>query len=638
MGKLKISKNKKSRSTKGTSGIPNWLLSAVIIIVTLAVVGVCVGSAIFSSGVIGRCSLAMGIDDIKVNRNMMSYYFRTNYINQLNQLSSYAQYYEMLGQNGDIGIDPNKSLKDQNYAPFGVSNKLTWYDTILNSTKTQVTEYLIYAAAAKDENITLTEEDYETIENMLDSIVYDIMSATGAIGYSDDACCELAYGDGVTADDVRDALELQMLATKMSNHLGENIENSIKSDSNRIDTTYNEKAHLFNYVDYYAFSYDVSYEDIVDEKYGSDKDSSKLTEDEKKAVLALYEEKIQQAKKRAEELSSVKTLDEFKAIIVDFSANEEYAGIYETAIKDLKSDDLPTAEQLATIKNTLIANVIKEIEASEANAIDDVKTVKAAEGSTDDKYTIYDIEITKKFADAIKSTKNNLFATVVSILDAANSERAYYYESSEGAKDDPVSIWAFDSKRVSGETKIFESGDGADGAKVEVKTSSFSAQVIVLTKTPYKDLTRSRDFAYLLFTKEDAAKAAITELEKIKGLDKDKFLALADSEANPADAHQFIEDYVIGNMGSAELDEWLFNKDTNIYNYTKKAIEMSDGSYMVAFYVKQNVTPEWKYKVTQYLGEKDYADAEKEIKDKFTSKIAQSVSVMSELKDTAYAY
>lgn len=643
MGKLKISKNKKSRSSKGSSGIPNWLLSTIILIVALAVIGACVVSAVLSSGVIGRSSLAMGIDDIKVNRNMMAYYFRTNYVNQLNQLSSYASYFG--GSSSDpyaaMGLDVNKSLKDQIYAPFGMSSgTASWYDTILNSTKNQVTEYLIYAAAAKEAGIALTDEDRKTIETNLDNVIYNIMMSTGAYSYSYDACCELAFGDGVTADDVRDALELQMLATKMSNYLGDKITSDIKADEDRINKTYNEKTHLFNYVDYYSFSFDVHYDDVVAEKYGDDKKVEDLTDDEKKSVLELYEKKIKQARERAEELSGKATLIEFKAMISEFTANEEYAGIYDKQVKDLKSEDLPSENDLATIKNTLIQKVLDEIEAGEPEAIVDVKTVKPAEGSEnkDTTYSVYDITISQKFSDAIKAVKNNLFATIVSILDAANCENVYYYESKEGAADDKISVWAFDKARVTGEKKIFETGDGANNAKVEVKSESFSAQIVVLTKTSYKDLTRSRDFAYLHFTKEESAKAALTELEKIEGLDKDKFLALAESESNPADAYQFIEDCAIGTMGSEEFDEWLFSVDTKVGSYTKEAIKMSDGSYMVAFYVKQNTTPEWKYQVTQYLVSADYTEAEDEIINKFKPQIAASPSVMGNMKDSVYPY
>ena len=643
MGKVKISKNKKSRSSKGTSGIPNWLLSTIILVVALVVIGVCITTAILSSGIIGRWSLAMGIDDIKVNQNMMSYYFRTNYINQLNQLSSYASYFGGSGSDiyATLGLDVNKSLKDQTYAPFGMtSGTASWYDTILESTKNQVTEYLIYAAAAKDAGITLTDEEYASLDASVDSVVYSIMEATGAYSYSADACCELAYGDGVTADDVRDALELQMIATKMSTYLSEKVTSDIKADEDRINSVYNEKSHLFNYVDYYSFSFDVHYDDVIAELYGSDKTVETLSDGEKESVLKLYKEKIEQARERAEELFGKTTLTDFKAMITEFSANDEYSGIYDKAVTGLATDDIPKEEDLAKIKNTLIENVLKEIEVGEPEAINDVRTNKPEEGSesTDNIYTIYDIEISQKFSDAIKATKNNLFATLVSILDTANCENVYYYESTEGAADDKISVWAFDKERVAGEKKIFETGDGADNEEIKVESESFSAQVVVLTKTSYKDLTRSRDFAYLLFTSEDAAKTAINEVGKIEGLNKDKFLELASSESNPAGAYQFIEDLAIGTMGSVDLDEWLFSTNTKVGAFTETPIKMDDGSYMVALYVKQNSTPEWKYQVIQYLANDDYTKAETEMKTKFTPKITNSPAVMDKLKDSVYAY
>ncbi len=643
MGKLKISKNKKSRSSKGTSGIPNWLLSIIIIIVTLAVVAVCVCTAIFSSGVIGRNSLAMGIDDIKVNQNMMAYFFRVNYMNDLSNLENTLYYYELYGiDSSALGYsypDTTKSLKDQPY--HGVAGSDTWYNTILASTKEQVAEYLMFAAAAKKAGVALNDTDQAAVDSELDNVIASIRSSTGATSYTADACCELAFGEGVTAEDIRDALELQALATKMYAHLSETITAAVKGDDTRIDEQYNKTPNKFSYVDYYAFSFDVHYTDVITEKYGSDKKESDLTEAEKAEVLALYKEKIEKARANAEALSGKNTLIDFKEMITEFSTNEEYADIYNKQVEDLKSEDLPSEENIAIIKNTLIAKVIEEIANGEPEAINDVRSSKP-EGATDSAdytYTIYDIQISQKFSDAIKATKNNLFASVVTILDTADVERAAYYESSEGAADDKISVWAFDSTRVTGEKKIFESGDGADDTKIDdLKSKNFSAQVIVLVKTPYKDLTRSRDFAYLLYTSETAAKAALTELEKIEGLDEDKFLALASSESNPASAYQSMKDYPVGAMGSEDFDEWLFSANTKPGSYTKEAIKMNDGSYMVALYVKQNTTPEWKTLVIDYLANEDYTKATQDITNEFQNKIAASPSVMDGLKDSAYVY
>lgn len=632
MGKLKISKTKKSRSTKGTSGIPNWLLSTIIIVVVVAVLAVCISTAVFSSGIVGRLTTAMKLNDIKVSKNMMSYFFRTTYINQIN---TYAQY---VGENGNpytlVGIDPTKSLKDQK----SFDEKSTWYDYLLDMTKKSVSQYVVYAAAAKDAGVKLDDADMAEIDATVENIILNIRYSTGMYGggYSDDACIATAYGEGVKKSDIRDALELQFIAEKMSNKKGEDIESDVKGDKDRIDKAYKDDNKLFNYTDYLIFSFDVSYEDVVADTY-PDKKAEKLTEAEKDKVLSVYKERIETARKNAEKLAEKNNVKDYNAFIADFVINEEYTTVYDKAMNGVKSDKLPSETELKTIKEKIISAVLTEIAEGKTTANDDVKS------NTDKtEYTIYDIKITKEFAEKVKTFKQNLFSTVLSTVDASNVERATYYEPEEADKDkETVSTWAFDAKRKALDIKKFETGDGANKETIKIDTNStkkFSAEVVLLTKPSYKIETLSRDFAYLLFTKEDAAKAAIESIKKMDKLTKDSFLKLAEDEKNPADAHQFIEDCVIYSMQSDVLDEWLFNADTKEGSYTTTPLKMSDGSFMVALYVKQNSTPEWKYRVMSKLINDDYTEFEDGIFDKFEKKVEYKDSVLKDLEDKGYAY
>ena len=639
MGKLKISKAKKSRSSKGTSGIPNWLLSTIIIVVVIAVLAVCISTAIFSNGLIGRWSTAMKLGDIEVSQNMMSYFFRTNYINQIN---TYAQY---VGENGNpyslVGIDPNKSLKDQT----SYDGKNSWYDYFLNLTKNTVSQYLVYATAANAAGIELDDEDHAYIDETIDNIVLNIRYSTGMYtGYSDDACIALAYGEGVKESDVREALELQTLAEKLSNTKGEAIEKNVKADKNKdkITAEYKENSKLYNYVDFLIFSFDVYYDDVAAEEY-PDTDVEDLTDEQKKVVLKEYNKKIETARKNAEELAKKTTVAEYNAFIAEFVLNEEYETVYDKALKDVK--DLPKEEEIKTIKDKISENVLKELAEGKTTATDDTTTkdVTSKEDSskTEKEYYIYDIKIEKAFYDAIKTYKNNLFSTVLTALDAANTVRATYTEP-ENEDDVTATTWAFDPKTKVLTTNKLEAGDGSDGKEVteitEKSELTFSAEVALLTKASYKIDTLSRDFAYLLFTKEDAAKTAIEAVKKLEDLDKDSFLKLAEDEKNPADAYQFIEDCVIYSMESDALDEWLFDEDLKKGDYTTTPLVMEDGSYMVALYVKPNTTPEWKYRVINKLIDDKYTEFEDGIFEKYEKQLDESYVVLNKLKDDGYVY
>ena len=629
MGKLKISKAKKSRSSKGTSGIPNWLLSTIIIVVVVAVLAVCISTAVFSSGLVGRMNTAMKLGDIKVSQNMMSYFFRTTYINQIN---TYAQY---VGENGNpyslVGIDPNKSLKDQ----MSFDEKSSWYDYLLNMTKNSVSQYMVYAAAANAAGIKLDDQDKADIDETVDNIILNIRYSTGMYtGYTDDACLTAAYGEGVKKSDVRDAIELQFLAEKMSNTKGEEIEKAVKDNKNRIEKAYKDDNKLFNYTDYLIFSFDVNYEDVVADLYPDEK-TEDLTADEKDKVLKEYKKRIETARENAEKLAEKNNVKDYNAFVADFVIDEEYQAVYDKAMKDVKSDKLPSETDLKVIKEKLVSAILTELAEGKTAANDDVKS-----NTEKNEYSIYDIKITKEFSTAVKTFKTNLFSTVKTTIDACNVERATYYEPEEEDKDtETVSTWAFDSKRKEFDIKKFETGDGANKNEVKVTDNKFSAEVVLLTKPSYKIETLSRDFAYLLFTKEDAAKTAIEAIKKMeKKVDKDSFLKLAEDEKNPADAHSFIEDCVIYSMQSDALDEWLFADTTNEGSFTTTPLVMEDGSYMVALYVKQNSTPEWKYRVMDKLISDDYTEFEDGIFNKYEKNVVSKDNVLAKLEDKGYAY
>ena len=121
-------------------------------------------------------------------------------------------------------------------------------------------------------------------------------------------------------------------------------------------------------------------------------------------------------------------------------------------------------------------------------------------------------------------------------------------------------------------------------------------------------------------------------------LNKDKFLALAESKTNAANASSFIEDCAIGDMTIYGFDEWLFADTTKMGDYTKTAIKTNDGYYMVAFFAKQNSTPEWESQTIAMLFDEDFAALEAELNAKYSSKITSDGSALSNLGSEATHY
>ena len=623
MGKLKISKAKKNKNSRGSSGIPNWLLTTLVIIVVVAVLATCVGTFVASSGVAMRLSTAVTLDDYKVNGNMMSYFFQTTYMDFVNNYSSYMSY---------LSLDQYTSLKEQQFNPAGSYDSAflgefegTWFDYFMTQTKDSVKNLLIYCSEADRLGITLNDEDQAEIDASIDTLLINIRSSYGA-GLSDATCISNVYGKGVSKADVRKAMELSALASKAAQQISDDIEGAITDE--RINSEYDSNKRDYNLVDYFTYSFDVYYDDVVAEKYGDEKKVEDLTDEEKAAVLALYKEKIAAAHASAKELASKTTLDEFKAWVVNYAANNLYDENYETATEKIANENIPDKAELDTIKEKTIAAVIKEVNEGKEEVTEDVVTTEADSEKT---YKLYDITIKSEFAEAAKTLKSKLFTAVLSAKEDGLMEKTNYIAPDENDKKDDFSEWAFSADRKANDTTNIETGDGANEATVEVKDEKFTAEVSILIKPEYRDETLSRNFAYMLFTKEDAAKKAIEALEATEGLDKDKFLEKAQDSAVAAEAYQFLEDCVIGTMQSEELDEWLYSAKAG--EYTKTAIKMSDGSFMVALYVSEGETAAWEYTVKSAIYNEDYIAYEERMTTDFASSVVFNDKVINKIGD-----
>jgi hypothetical protein len=458
----------------------------------------------------------------------------------------------------------------------------------MGETKSSVKNLLIYCAEADKLGISLNDEDKTEIEASIDSLLINIRSSFGTT-LSEDSCFANVYGDGVTRRDVRKAMELSALASKVAQHISDTLEDAITDE--RIENTYKDNVLDYNLVDHFTYSFDVSYDEVIEEKYGKDKTAENLTEEEKRVVLELYTTKIAEAHAAAEELKGKTTLDDFRNWVIAYETKTIYDDQFDTAMSKVTDDKKPKAAEgeadpLATIKDKTIEAVIKEVTEGKDTVTEDVVTTDAESGKT---YTLYGISVTSEFAEAAKTLKSSLFNAVTTTKERALVKKANYIApDSKDVKDD-FSEWAFNADRKANDTTNIETGDGANSAEVKVDTERFTAEVSFLIKTSYRDETLSRNVAYMLYTKEEAAKKALEAIEATEGLNKDKFLAIAEDENNHADAHTYLEDCIIGRMSSEEFDERLYNAKPG--DYTKTAIKMSDNSLMLAYYESEGTIP-----------------------------------------------
>jgi len=600
MGKVKLSKNKKR---KASSGIPNWLLLTIVIVVVAAVLITCIAMLVSSMGIVMRCSSAMKTDNFNVNGNMMTYYFVSTYSNFLDQ---YGNFLGSLSLGEAVPVTELRHIKfgtNSNDALFlGAFSGETWFDYIMSQTKDSVKNMLVYCEEAHERGIELTKEEKNQIkENLKNSILSFQAQNEYLAGSSDNSTLGTMYGKGVRKSDVLKAMEYSALAAKCQEIIYDEIVAAATDEE--ITKIYNNSKKTYDLVDYYTYTFSISCEDILKELKLTEADLEK--EENYKKVLEAYLAKIDAVKTQTKLFEGVTDLDGFKKVVYQYVVDKEYDAAY-TAQK-IGTGVEPTEADRAAIRQEIIKKVVEEALSDAESAADDKKT-------DGDKVTLYGIEVKSDFATAAKKIKDELFKKAKAIDSTSLMEEARYGDI--GTFGD----WAFAADRKAGDIKTdVEGGYSEDPRKMEAEkfaefkknitakklvAEKFITRTYFMIKPQYQNTELSRDVAYMLFKDKDSATKAISKIEVLgTGLNKDTFASAA-TEAGAA-GNSFIEDYMKGNMSSEAFDDWLFGAEAKPGDYTKTPIVMTDGSYMVALYAA-NGDPSWKVTVRNHTIEESY--------------------------------
>lgn len=607
MAKMKLTKdNKKNAATRGKSGIPNWLLTTIVLVVIAAVLLTCLLSFAKSSGVVMRMGNAMKSEDYKVSGSMMNYFYANTYTNFTATYESYMSYLSIgkaqsMADHDDIVIGGTEAEPNTYDTAFFSDYKgKTWKEYFLDQTVTSVKAMLVYCEEADVLGITLDEEDEKTIEDAIDTAVaqfriYNMSNGGGTL--SESACLSAMYGEGMKRGDIRKAMELSTLATKCSEHIYETVEAAVGDD--RINAEYDANKNDYDLVDYIKYSFDVDYDDAVEKIVGKDAEDSEI-EAKKDAILAEYKDMIAKAKAKAEALAACTELEAFKAYILTAAAEDDYDELY--AKITFAEADKVAADSEAVIKAQIIASVVKDVTDGADKATDMVTESTSGDTKT---YKIGTVDVTEKFATEIRTLKDTLFTNTSAVIDDNTGKKVSY------KADDEFSEWAFAADRAVNDIKSIVAGDGSGEGEITVDKKYYTADVYFMLATRYKNETPSRDVAYMLFSSTTDAEKAITKLKEQSELNKDKFADIAKELS--AEANTVWEDYVEGQMSSASFDEWLFDATTKVGAITEKPVTMSDGSIMVAYYVADGDVPTWRMNVKTALVTEDVTAREDEM-------------------------
>ena len=540
----------------------------------LLLVGFLVFNALAGTGMFMRARTAVHSSDFEVDGAMMSYFVRNEY-------DEYVQYIqEYYGQFGlsytwdqasaAAGIDPNVGLHKQ------IQDKTTgktWLEYFADTAATRVENLLVYCQAAKAANVTLTDEDYLTIDSQ---ISYMELMAVYYYGYTSvDTYLGATYGEGVKAKDIRKAMELQTLASKYATQVQEAFLDAANKDKDSVEKFFGENKNDYISADYLSYTFQVKLSSIRTDSENKDK-----TEDELKAI---YAEKKAEALTKAEEMVALTTLEEFRAYVKELwlAENKEtkHKTYYDAELKDITE---PTDEQKETATKTADEKVDKDAEAY----VDSLLKEKYSHPGEDN----------------IKSNELAKWIFGYETTNAATVNSAYKIESDS-------------DKDVTDETK---------------KTYTYSVTVYFLTRAASRVEDTTRDFHYLLL--QPSAKAddkLFTELqieeifkqfkegekhdvETLENIAKEWTEKLKDKgvSANVNEMTEVRE----GSTGVDEVDEWLYTAerkggDFEMIKYTQyDSTNKKDVTYYIIILVDDIGPAEWFIDARTGLVEKQMED------------------------------
>lgn len=470
-------------------------------------------TVVFSTGLLNKMNKAVKSEHIDVNGTLMTYFYATEY----QSLMQYAQYY---------GIDTSRPLHEQKIG----DGDTTYADYLMSTVSSEVEQLVVLYNEAVERGMKLTDEEKADIDSTVETIEASAKSA----GYSTAGYLAAIYGNGMNVKTLRQALEIQTLASDCYNKITEEIKAGVNEE--KINKYYDEHEKDFLTAD------TVQYILTAELDTG---DNSEATDAQKEEYA-----KAKEAKKAlADKIAKAKTADEFKKIAVDvmiedLDAKTSLAKYYTTEIEKLTLKDADAYKTMKDEDVTKAIDYIKEHIAEEPVA----EEIVEEDNPTDE--TAY----AAACAAARLSLHKDLHKEYITLPVEAV---AYADPSADDTKD--LKKWLFaDGRALNDTTVISDEGD---------TTATYTA--VIVTRTSGRDESLTKNAAHILFatgknSKYESDDAAKAEAEKVLDLYNkgektlDAFKALGEEYTD--DSNVLYENITEGQMVN-EFNDWIFDGD-----------------------------------------------------------------------------
>ncbi len=522
-----------SSNNKNKNQTPAWVGTVAIILVAVLLLSCVALSVISEGGYLLRWTTVAESEHYSVTGTMLSYYFYQSYRYFLGSYGSLVQY---------LGLNTGASLKNQTMQNSGQ----TWFDYFMSSVKSEIEQMLVYCEEARARGIKLDDADYADIDKALKSLE----EAAAESGYSVSGYITGMYGTGVKKSDIRRALEMSQLASKASEAVSKEFKNGVTDDE--ITKYFDEHPASFLTAGILTYTFSVT---------KPDKDEDKTE----------YNAKVEELNKRANELKTCKTVDEFKAFVANYVAETEFDGIYADQTEKVDPEKLPSGDALTERKNAIIKSAVElALAGKDATLTTDKDDAAVALSNVE-------VELTKKVASALTAMVNDSFAWT-------------------DDKDNNEGLWVSDESRKAGDTYLFNNDSDEDA-------TSYTVTVDMFTEAMHRDDSASRNVGHILFSTsdyadKDSAKAKAEEiLAQIKdGLTKESFEKAANEYTS--DSSVFYDNVVPGQMVT-NFNDWLFDDERKVGD--TGVVETNYGYHIMYYLGEDTEQPVWRVNARGYV-------------------------------------
>ncbi len=231
-----------------------WIVALVSGGLALVIAAGVVLGVLANNGFFRRHRVSMETANFKVTDQMMCYYI-------------YSLFEGYVSQYGDsAGITTDTSPKEQY-----LDTDYSWFDYSADRAQVNLTQILLFAEKAKEQGVTISEENQQSIDSYLESV--------------DMTTYQKLFG--CTEEDLRQALELSALASTMH----EKLVGEMEIDDAAIAAYYDENEKYFQKIDYRVIAF----------PYGADG----------------WFDSAESAKEAADQLAGAKTEEEYEEEVTD---------------------------------------------------------------------------------------------------------------------------------------------------------------------------------------------------------------------------------------------------------------------------------------------------------------------------------